>query len=106
MNWLETLKQQCNERSQKWAAEQIGYAPAVVNQVLKGCYKGDLKRVQIAVEGAFLQRTVNCPVFGELAANRCLENQILPFAAINPTRVKLYTACRNCQHNTRGDYPQ
>ena len=93
--WLRTLREQCEEKSQTQVAAELSYSPAVVNQVLKGTYKGDVKKVELAVRGAFLGETVGCPVLGELPSNRCLEIQRQPFAATNHQRVQLYRACRN-----------
>ncbi len=100
MDWIEVLRAECQRTSQRQAAEAIGYSPAVVSQVLKGAYKGDLSAVETAVRGAFMGRNVACPVLGELPANRCLAYQRQPFAATNPQRVKLYRACRaGCPHS-------
>lgn len=102
--WIEALRAECERSSQATVARQIGYSPAVVNQVLKGTYKGDVSRVQAIVEGALLGATVNCPVVGELARNTCLDHQRAPFAATNATRVRLYRACRSgCPHSRMGD---
>lgn len=101
MTWLEALREQCEQHSQKWAGDQIGYSAAVVNQVLKGVYKGDVNKVEKAVKGAFLNETVQCPVLGTVAGHVCLEHQKQPFAAINPVRVKLYKACRNGCKNSK-----
>jgi DNA-binding transcriptional regulator YdaS (Cro superfamily) len=83
-------------RSQATAAAKIGYSPSVVNQVLKGTYKGDLKSVQRAVEGALMGATVECPVIGELSRARCIEYQRAGFRATNPMRVALSRACPTC----------
>jgi len=98
--WLTELRTQCVSKSQKAVGEEIGYSPAVVNQVLANKYRGDVSKVEAAVRGAYLGATVGCPVLGELAVNKCLGHQKAPFAATNPTRVKLFRACRNsCPHS-------
>lgn len=103
-DWIQVLAAACERhKSQKKVAELIGYSPAVVNQVLKGAYKGDIGAVEQAVKGAFMALTVDCPVCGELPAQRCLEYQRLPFAATNPQRVQLYRACRSGCPNSRRD---
>ena len=100
---VERLLQECQRTSQAKAAARIGYSPAVVNQVLRGTYKGDLKAVKKAIEGALMGATVACPVLGELPSNKCLLIQAQPFAATNPTRVQLYQACRaGCRHSRIG----
>jgi len=102
--WLATLREQCRAKTQGKVAEQIGYSPAVVNQVLQGKYPGDLKRVEKAVRGAFMGETCNCPVLGEIPVNLCLETQKKPFASTNPQRVRLYRACRaGCVNSQIGE---
>lgn len=101
-DWVIVLEEECKRTSQKKTADLIGYSPAVVNTVLKGTYKGDLSKVEDAVRGALMHKTLQCPIIGELATNRCLEYQKRPFAATNPQRVKLYRACRSCPNNRIG----
>lgn len=96
--WLKVLRDVCTKSSQAAVAARIGYSATVVNQVLKGKYTGDLQAVEQAVRGALLSYTVACPVLGALPAHLCLEHQRRPFAATNPLRVKLYRACRTCEH--------
>jgi hypothetical protein len=100
-DWLTVLREQCARSSQAAVAKQLKYSPAVVNQVLKGTYRGDLNSVQRAVEGALMGLTVECPIVGEIARNRCLEFQKHPFAATNPFRVQLSRSCPTCP-NRRG----
>lgn len=100
-DWLTVLRDCCHSSSQAAVAKRISYSPTVVNQVLKGVYKGDLHSVQKAVEGALMGLTVDCPVIGELPRDRCLEYQRRGFAATNPLRVTLAQACPKCP-NRRG----
>lgn len=97
-DWIKRLDEECRRTSQKAVGQRIGYSPSVVNQVLKGTYAGNLNRVQARVEGAFMGATVDCPVIGELARNRCEEYQRRKPAATNPLRVQLAIACRTCPH--------
>jgi len=99
--WIDVLRKACADSSQAQAATRIGMSTAVVNQVLKGCYNGNLIHVQKRVEGALMGAVVDCPVVGEMPLNRCMENQVRPFAATNPMRVMLYRACKTCKHNRR-----
>lgn len=99
--WLKTLEQQTKTKSQKKIGAEIGYSPAVVNQVLSGKYKGDVAKVEAAIRGAYMGETVGCPVSGEISTTKCQSHQKAKFAATNPTRVRLYRACRNgCAHST------
>jgi len=55
-DWVSVLRKQCSQSSQKRVGVQINYSNAVVNQILKGSYKGDISRVESAVKGAFSGR--------------------------------------------------
>lgn len=102
--WRQVLQEECDRTSQGKVATLLGYSPTVINQVLKRVYPGNTNKVQAKVEGAFMGVTVDCPVVGTLARNLCIENQGRPFAATNPQRVALYSACRNgCPHSQIGD---
>lgn len=98
-DWVKTLANQCDAKTQRDAANAIGYSASVVNQVLANTYKGNLSRVQSAVEGAFMGSVVACPVLGELPQQDCLRHQRQPFNPSNPMRVRLYRACHTtCPH--------
>lgn len=96
--WIEELRTECERTSQAAAAQRIGYSAAVVNQVLRGTYRGDLARVEQAVRGALMGATVDCPVIGEIPRNRCIDHQRRASrpAATNPMRVQLAQACPVC----------
>lgn len=97
--WVKVLRHQCDHQPQGKIAEEISYSTAVVNQVLKGTYKGNLSRVESAVRGAYMGETVACPVLGELENHHCLAYQKRKYAATNPMRVKLFRACNTgCEH--------
>lgn len=98
--WFLVLEQACKGSPQTVVARKIGYSAPVVNQVLKGTYNGDLKRVQRAVEGGLMAVVVDCPVVGEIPQQKCIEHQRAPFAATSAARVQLYHACRGgCTHS-------
>lgn len=97
--WVVLLAEECDRTSQKKASETIHYSSAVVNQVLKKRYTGDLTAVEKAVRGAYLHATVDCPVLGALELHRCLQHQRAKFADTNNARVRLYQACHGgCPH--------
>ncbi|NVK42138.1 MAG: helix-turn-helix transcriptional regulator [Oceanospirillaceae bacterium] len=98
--WLQELRTQCKLTSQSKVAKTLGYSVAVINQVLKGTYKGDLKKVEQKVRGAFLGETVGCPILGELERNKCIEHQTAKYSSVNRLRVQLFKACPNCDYNT------
>lgn len=93
--WLKELRSQCQKKPQSTIAKEMGYSPAVINQVLAGKYKGSLDKVSKMVCSLYLDETVICPVMGELAAHRCQQYQQETFSATNPIRVRRYRACRS-----------
>ena len=97
-DWVKALRAECERSSQGRAGDLIGYSSAVVNQVLKGSYKGDLSAVEDAVRGGLMGATVDCPVIGEIPRQRCIEHQRRGYAATNPTRVQLARTCPTCPH--------
>lgn len=96
-DWLVALRDACVASTQAAVARRLGVSPAMVSQALKGVYKGDLDRLQTLVEGALMARVVECPAFGEMPKNQCLEHQSRPrqFAFVNPLYSRLYRACRS-----------
>jgi hypothetical protein len=98
--WIETLRTACDALGQKAVAKKIGYAAPTVSAVLSGKYTADTKAIQSAVEGALQGISVDCPVIGDLARQKCIEHQRAPRSFANPTAVQLYRACRGgCPHS-------
>lgn len=93
--WLKELRNQCNKKPQNKIAKEMGYSPAVINQVLAGKYKGSLDKVSKMVCSLYLGETVICPVMGELPTHLCKKYQQETFSATNPIRVRRYRACRS-----------
>lgn len=102
VSWLEALREACAAASQVMVAKRLGVSPSMVNQALKGTYKGDLNRLRTLVEGVLQTQTVTCPVLDDLAKHKCLEYQDRDpkFASASPITVLLYRACRSgCPHS-------
>jgi len=97
--WMELLRETVKATNQKVVAAKIGYSPATLSQVLSGTYKGDMSRVQAAIEGALMQHTVDCPVLGSIERQVCIKHQRTELIATNPLRVRIWRACRNCPNN-------
>lgn len=98
-SWIEILREACARASQAKVAQRIDYSASVISAVLSGTYKGDLKRVQAAVEGALMGTEVRCPVLGSIPRQRCVEHQRSVAGATNPWRVQLARACPACPNN-------
>lgn len=101
--WVAELRRFAAKHSQPIAGKKIGYSPAVVNQVLKGTYEGNLSRVQEAVEGALMGSLVECPVIGGIPRNACIAHQRRAGSpqATNPMRIALAQTCPSCEHATQ-----
>ncbi len=98
--WVEALARECDATNQTRAAKRLGYSAAAVSQTLTATYKGNLKAIQKAAEGALMAATVVCPVLGILGTDQCRSHQRAPFSSGNPLRIQLYRACRNgCAHS-------
>lgn len=101
--WIDELRRACEATSQRQVARRIGYTAPVVSQILRGVYPSDMARVRTAVEGALMQREVECPVLGTISRERCIAHQRRPFTPSNPATVRLYRACRSgCPHSMIG----
>jgi hypothetical protein len=103
-DWLAVLQAQIEApgKSMRIIAEELGYSHSVISQVLKGTYTGDVNKVRAKVEGAYMGAMVHCPGYGgDIPRNRCIEQQGRPFAATNPSRVRLYHTCPTCPNSTK-----
>lgn len=106
--WVATLAQECADRSQVSVANAIGRSPALVSQVLRRKYPGDLAAVEEAVRGAFMGAQVTCPALGPIATHDCQDWQRKSrrFVNVNALRVRMYRACHQCPRNARGLHSQ
>lgn len=103
--WVLKLAVACDEESQKSVADKIGRSGALVNQVLKNTYKGNMQAVAARVKLVFGEE-VDCPVLGDITGGECLTWQNRPRLAVNHHLVRMYIACRSCPHNiSRKDKP-
>ncbi len=101
-DWIEALRDECERTSQRRAAERLAISPSTINQVLNGTYKAKTGRIEERVRGELMNKTLECPVLGEITTRSCQDWQAKPFAATNPTRVAVYKACRaGCPHFRR-----
>lgn len=98
LDWVAVLRAECAETSQGKVASAIGYSGSVVNQVLKGVYKGDIARVELVVRGRFMGGEVMCPALGAIRADTCVDHQkrAKKFNPTNRMRTQMYRACQAC----------
>lgn len=103
-DWVMALARACDApgTTQRQVAATVGYTPPVISQILNATYKGNLRRVETVVRGAFMAEAVDCPVLGNLPVNECLEHQRRDFDGANHQAVALYRACPGCPHKQSG----
>ncbi|MGA0569619.1 hypothetical protein ACO2Q9_02740 [Variovorax sp. VNK109] len=82
--------------TQTRAAEELGVSAAVVNNLLKDRYLGNVATMADRIRGQFMAETVRCPVLGELSKRDCLDNQQRPLVFTNALRSRLFQACKTC----------
>lgn len=103
--WIDTLRRECDQTSQAKVSARLrqtdGFpSSSVINQVLHNKYPGRTDRLKAIVEGVYLHTIVNCPVLDEITTDQCADHQSRPFANTNPTRIRLWQACRSgCPHS-------
>lgn len=107
-DWVAALARACASQSQASVAATLGRSPALVSQVLRRKYPGDLAAVEEAVRGAYLGAQVDCPALGPVATHDCQDWQrkARRFVNVNALRVRMYRACHQCPRNTRGLHSQ
>ena len=100
-DWIEVLARKCLEMPQTRVAERIGYSPAVVSQLLRQRYKGNLAAVEEAIRGAWMGATVRCPAVGLMRGDVCRswQKKSREFKSTNSHRVRMYWACKDCPLN-------
>lgn len=99
MKWLEVLREQVAAHGQRSVAEKLGVSNTVVSQVVNEKYPGDMARIQSLVESVYLSKSVLCPVLGEIAWHTCQMHQRNTQTG-NPTKLRMYRACRSGCENS------
>lgn len=83
-------------KTQTAVADELGVSAAVVNNLLKDRYLGNVALMADRIRGQFMAETVVCPVQGVLSRRNCLDYQARPLVFTNATRVRLHQACKTC----------
>ena len=95
----QALERACEQLgSQRAAAKALNVSVTMVNQALKGSYRGDVDILARRIRGEFLHHGHRCPVLGEINDKTCLDEQSRPLVFTNPLRVSIYRACKTCPH--------
>jgi hypothetical protein len=103
-DWVAALARACDDSSQSAVARRLGRSQALISQVIRGKYPGNLTAVEEAVRGAFMGATVECPALGTMPSNVCQawRHRARDFGNSNPLRVTMFRACNRCPRNARG----
>ncbi len=102
-DWVEALAEVCAETSQNRVAERMGRSAALISQVLRAKYPGDLSAVEETFRGVFQDARVDCPALGALPAHECQNwrRKARRFVGSNTLNVTMYRACNRCPRADR-----
>lgn len=97
-DWIRSLALACERSSQSKVSAQLDRSPAVVSTVLRKVYKGSYDRIEERVRGILMDGRVDCPGMGQLPSHECQDwrEKARVFAPGNPTRTRMFRACRRC----------
>lgn len=100
-DWVLRLAQECEVTSQARVAKRIGRSAAVISQVIRAKYPGDMEGFQELVRGHLMRAVVDCPALGELPTHECQgwRRRAREFQGNNALRVTMFRACRRCPRN-------
>lgn len=77
---------------------KLGVSGGALSAVISHSYPGGYARIEVRVRGALMAATVNCPVEGEIARNRCADNQVSKPSSASPARAQFPFRCKTCPH--------
>ncbi len=103
-DWVERLALECAATSQNRVAKAMNRSAAMISQVLRRKYPGDLSAVEELVQGVFMSAVIECPALGRIPANDCQDWRMKArrFVNVNAMRVRMYRACARCPRNQKG----
>lgn len=102
-DWIRSLALASQRTSQSKAAAELDRSPAVVSTVLRKKYAGSYDRIEERVRGVFMDGRMECPGMGLIPSHECQDwrEKAKVFAPGNPTRARMFRACRKCPVFTR-----
>ena len=97
--WQYILAEQAKAHGQEAIAKELGVSKSVISQLINNKYPGDIQRMQKLVEGAYMNRSVMCPIVGKIPLHLCDKHQCNTSTS-NAIKLRLYRACRSgCPHS-------
>jgi hypothetical protein len=103
--WVAALAAESAATSQNRVAERMGRSAALVSQVLRAKYPGDLQAVEEVFNGAFRAAVLECPALGTIPTNVCRDWRVKSrrLVNVNAQRVAMFRACSACPRNRGGE---
>jgi len=100
-DWGEALALECGRTSQNRVAERLGRSAAMVSQILRNKYPGDLTGFEERFRGVFQAQALECPALGLIPSHECQDWRVKAkvFTAGNPLRTRMFRACAACPRN-------
>ena len=99
-DWVEILARECDATSQSHVSKRLDRSSAFVSLVLSNQYPRNLQVVEERVRGIYMQETVPCPLFGDLAVHKCQDNRTrVAKGDASPTLIQLRRHCPRCPRN-------
>jgi len=97
-DWVVRLAEECRSTSQNKVAARMNRSAALVSNVIRAKYTGDMAAVEDLVRGLFFAATVRCPALGEISTASCRDwmRSASRFSNINSERVRMFRACNRC----------
>lgn len=103
-DWIQVLAEQCDKTSQNKMCQKIGWSAATISQVLNNIYPGTIENVEKTVRSTLMDSRHDCPIYGSILVRDCNNNQTQTFPnSGNPTKIRLFKACRNCKFNQKNE---
>ena len=100
-DWIEALAIECAKASQNRVAERLGRSAAMISQILRAKYPGDLAGFEERFRGVFQAQALDCPALGLIPSNECQDWRVKgkAFTPGNPLRTRMFRACAACPRN-------
>ena len=97
-DWVLVLAQECERSSQNMVARKLERSAALVSQVLRCRYTGDVASFEERVRGVFMLEVVECPEVGEMTTDQCQlwRGRAKAPSGRNTRHVRMGRACNRC----------
>lgn len=97
-DWVASLVEACDHSSQNKVAGRIGRSAAVVSQVLRNAYAGNMRAVEQRVRDVLMAEEIACPALGPISSEDCLNwrDRAEKHSSHSPIQVRMFSACRRC----------